>query len=227
MNWKVVDNAATVDGDDLVLSRLGDEWAVHTGPTLLMSSELHQCEEALAQLALERSGPAKRVLIGGLGMGFTLRAALDQLPNGAQIILAETSSAMVRWNRTHLALLAGDPLKDSRVQLRLGDVGDRIAEASSRYDVILLDVDNGPNALVHRSNDNLYSERGCRAAHTALRPGGTLAVWSRWPDDDYAQRLTDAGFETESITMDLPDGCTNTIFLARKPSAGASIPKTR
>jgi spermidine synthase len=223
MIWEVIDNAATVDGDDLVLSRLGDEWAVHTGPTLLMSSELHSSEEALAELTLEQVDSAKRVLVGGLGMGFTLRAALDHLPSDAQVVLAETSSALIRWNRTHLGLLAGDPLMDARVQLQLGDVSDRIAEgATNAYDVILLDVDNGPNALVHATNDSLYSERGSRAAHAALRPGGALAVWSRWPDDDYTQLLREVGFDAESITIMLPDDAMNTIFLARKPLAGRS-----
>lgn len=217
MIWEVVDNAATVDGDDLVLSRLGDEWAVHTGPTLLMSSELHSSEEALAELALERVAAPKRVLVGGLGMGFTLRAALDHLPSDARVVLAETSSALIRWNRTHLGTLAGEPLNDARVQLEMGDVADRIAEATDAYDVILLDVDNGPYGLVHGTNDSLYGPKGSRSAHAAIRPGGALAVWSRWPDDEYTERLCDAGFDAESITIRLPDDMVNTIFLARKP----------
>lgn len=216
--WEVVDNAATVDGDDLTLSRLHDEWQVHTGPSLLMSSDEHHSEEALATLAIKKAGAAKRVLIGGLGMGFTLRAALDQLSSTAEVVLAETSSALVRWNRSYLAHLAGQPLEDPRVRLQLGDVGDRIAEADADYDVILLDVDNGPDALVHTTNDRLYGPEGSRAALRALRPGGVLAVWARWPDDDYVQRLREEGFEAESVIIPPPseDFPSYTVFLARR-----------
>jgi len=217
--WEVVDNAATVDGDDLTLSRLHDEWQVHTGPELLMSSAEHHSEEALAMLAIEKAGAAKRVLIGGLGMGFTLRAALEQLPSTSEVVLAETSTALVRWNRTFLAYLAGKPLEDPRVRLQLGDVGDRIADADADYDVILLDVDNGPNALVHTSNERLYGLEGSRAALRALRPGGVLAVWARWPDDGYVERLREGGFDAEAILIPPPieDLPTYTVFLARRP----------
>jgi spermidine synthase len=217
--WEVVDNTATIEGDDLVLSRLGGEWAVHTGPILLMSSEAHHSEDALARLALRRTPAAKRVLVGGLGMGFTLRATLDQLPADGQVVLAETSRDLVRWNRTYLAHLAGNPLQDTRVQLQLGDVAERIAEARESYDVILLDVDNGPIALVHSFNEELYGLGGCRAALSALREGGTLAVWSRWPVESYEARLREVGFEAESVEIPLPDGETNTVFLAHKPCA--------
>ena len=129
--WEVVDNVATVNGDDLVLSQLGGEWAMHTGPTLLMSSAKHHSEDELARLAFARVATATRVLIGGLGMGFTLRSALNLLPSDAQIVVAETSSALVRWNRTYVAHLARAPLSDPRVRFQLGDVGDRIAAATS------------------------------------------------------------------------------------------------
>jgi spermidine synthase len=217
--WEVVDNAATVDGDDLVLSRLGEEWQVHTGPTLLMSSEEHHSEDALATLAIARAGKVERVLVGGLGMGFTLRAALEKLPASAKVVIAETSSALVRWNRTWLAHLADRPLDDQRVQLMMGDVVDRIADAAANYDVILLDVDNGPSALVHSTNDRLYGPEGSRAALSALRPGGVLAVWSRHPVDDYLEQLREVGFEAESVTIAAigPDLPTYTVFVARRP----------
>lgn len=216
--WEVVDNAATVDGDDLVLSRLRDEWQVHTGPTLLMSSDEHHSEEALATLAITKAPSAGRVLVGGLGMGFTLRAALEQLPSSAEVVLAETSSALVRWNRTVLAHLAGHPLEDPRVCLKLGDVAERIADADAHYDVILLDVDNGPDALVHSTNDRLYGAEGSRAALRALRPGGVLAVWARWPDEGYVQQLQEVGFEAEAVTIPAAaEGMpTYTVFLARR-----------
>lgn len=221
--WEVIDNCATLDGDDLVLSRVDDEWAVHTGPTLLMSSGDHNSEEALARITLGRLPHARRVLVGGLGMGFTLRATLDQLPEDAQVVLAETSEHMVRWNRTHLGHLAGNPLADPRVTLRMGDVAERIDEAEAAFDVILLDVDNGPYALVHAFNESLYGPRGSRAALRALRPGGALAVWSRWPVPEYEQRLDDTGFRTETLRVPLPgaapddEASANTIFLAFKP----------
>jgi hypothetical protein len=222
--WEVVDNAATADGDDLVLSRCGDEWQVHTGPSLLMSSDEHHSEELLAALAIKKAGSVQRVLVGGLGMGFTLRAALERLPSNSEVVLAETSSALVRWNRTCLAHLADRPLEDPRVRLELGDVADRIADANADYDVILLDVDNGPNALVHATNDRLYGPEGSRAALRSLRPGGVLAVWARWPDERYLQQLRVAGFKAEALTIravahDLP---TYTVFMAMRPrSAGA------
>ena len=216
--WEVVDNAATLNGDDLVLSRLGDEWQVHTGPTLLMSNAEHHSEDALATLAIAKAGTVERVLIGGLGMGYTLRAALNELGTSAAVVIAETSSALVRWNRTYLAHLADRPLDDPRVQLKMGDVGDRIAEAHADYDVILLDVDNGPDALVHSTNDRLYGIEGCHAALGALRPGGVLAVWARNHDEDYLQRLREAGFDAESITIPpiTQDFPTYTVFLAKR-----------
>lgn len=220
MVWEVVDNAETLDGHDLVLSRLGEEWQVHTGPTLLMSSEEHHSEDALATLAIARAGTVERILIGGLGMGFTLRAALEKLPGTTQVCIAETSSALVRWNRTCLAHLADRPLDDPRVQLSLGDVVDRIAEADAHYDVILLDVDNGPDALVHSTNDRLYGPEGSRTALRSLRPGGVLAVWSRYSDEDYLEQLRDVGFEAESVTIPAigPDLPTYTVFVAKRPS---------
>jgi spermidine synthase len=217
--WEVVDNAETLNGHDLVLSRLGEEWQVHTGPTLLMSSEEHHSEDALATLAIEKAGAVERMLIGGLGMGFTLRAALERLPSSAQVLIAETSSALVRWNRTWLAHLTDRPLDDPRVQLVLGDVVDRIAEASAHFDVIVLDVDNGPAALVHSTNDRLYGPEGSVAALRSLRPGGVLAVWSRYDDEGYVQQLREVGFEAESITIPsvAPGLPTYNVFVARRP----------
>jgi spermidine synthase len=217
--WEVVDNAATINGDDLVLSRLGEEWQVHTGPTLLMSNAEHHSEDALATLAIAKAGTVQRMLIGGLGMGYTLRAALDALPSSSNVVVAETSSALVRWNRTYLAHLADRPLEDARVELKLGDVGDRIAEAKANYDVILLDVDNGPDALVHSTNDLLYGPEGCHAALCALRPGGVLAVWARQDDEGYMQRLREVGFEAECVLVPSipPHVPSYAVFVAKRP----------
>jgi spermidine synthase len=218
---EVIDNTQTVDGDDLVLSCIGQDWAVHTGPTLLMSSKAHHSEDALARLAIARVDAPKQVLVGGLGMGFTLRATLDCLPPEGHVVLAETSEDVVRWNRTHIAHLAGNPLQDPRVHLRLGDVGECIAEAPDNYDVILLDVDNGPYALVHSFNSALYGSAGSRAAWRALRPGGILAVWSRRPVPSYAARLRRVGFRTKMVDIPSPDDdkASDTLFLARKLSS--------
>jgi spermidine synthase len=196
--WEIVDNAATEDGTVLVLAREGAFWEVRTGHHMLMASEPHISEDALAVLALARSPHAKRVLIGGLGLGYSLRAALDLLSADARVVIAETSSALVRWNRTVLKDLAKAPLEDPRVELRMGDVGERIAESPGSYDVIMLDVDNGPVALVHESNSLLYDEAGIAACASALVPGGVLAVWSSHPNDEFLERLSRGGFEAEA-----------------------------
>jgi spermidine synthase len=197
--WEIIDNAATVDGEDLILARTGPRWEVHTGWRMLMSSEQHDSEEALAELALRRVPGAKRVLVGGLGLGYTLRATLDLLPSDAEVVVAETSDALVRWNRTHLAELAGRPIEDPRVRLVMGSVADRIAESDGAYDAILLDVDNGPYALVHEFNNALYDEAGTRASLRALSPEGVLAVWSAYPNDEYLDLLLDSGLAAEAI----------------------------
>ena len=197
--WEIIDNAATLDGEDLILARTGPRWEVHTGWRMLMSSTQHDSEEALAALALRRMPAAKRVLVGGLGLGYTLRAALDLLPSDAEVVVAETSAALVRWNRTHLADLAGRPIDDPRVRVVMGSAADRIAESDGAYDVILLDVDNGPIALVHEFNQALYDEPGTRALLRALSPQGVLAVWSAYPNDEYLQLLNESGFVADAI----------------------------
>lgn len=212
--WETVERAVAPDGTELVLARRGEEWVVRAAGRVLMSSRVHGSEEALAALALERwrsppggaaaiggREPARRrnvtALLGGLGLGFTLRALLDGLPPGARVIVAELVPALVGWNRGRLADLAGRPLEDARVRLQLGDVASRIAEAERAFELVLLDVDNGPSPLAHRANDRLYGEAGVAACHRALRPGGILAVWSARPDARYLDRLRRAGFEAE------------------------------
>lgn len=216
--WEIIDNAATRDGEDLILARTGEIWEVHTGWRMLMSSEQHDSEEALATLAIVRVPNAKRVLVGGLGLGFTLRAALDHLPPDAEVIVAETNEALVRWNRDHLAHLAGRPLEDPRVRLVMGSVADRIAESEGAYDAILLDVDNGPVALVHTTNEGLYSEQGIRAAIRALQPRGILAVWSAHPNDEFLERLDNCDLQAQDIIA--PAGGTkgdeHVVYLARR-----------
>ena len=216
--WQIVDNAATADGTVLVLAREGAFWEVRTGHHMLMASEPHVSEDALATLALGRAPQAKRILIGGLGLGYSLRAALDLLAPDARVVIAETSSALVGWNRTLLAHLAKAPLEDPRVELRMGDVGARIAESPGTYDVIMLDVDNGPVALVHESNSLLYDDAGIAACAAALAPGGVLAVWSSHPNDEFLARLVSAGFDAEAhaISDTGADAGEHVVFVAVK-----------
>jgi spermidine synthase len=195
--WETIDRARAPDGAELVLARRGDEWVVRAAGRILMSSRVHGSEEALASLALARVPRPRTILVGGLGLGFTLRAALDRLPADARAVVAELSPALVAWNRGPLAELAGRPLEDPRVRLQQADVRARIAEANGAFDAILLDVDNGPSALAHPANDALYGDRGVRACRDALRQGGVLAVWSAGPDEEYRARLERAGFTVD------------------------------
>jgi spermidine synthase len=166
-------------GGELRLIRRGDDFWIMLGANALMSTRLRGSEEALATLACERIAgrPQPAMLIGGLGMGFTLRAALGALPRGAEVVVSELVPAIVAWARGPMAHVHGSSLDDPRVRIDEGDVGDLIAAARSSFDAILLDVDNGPDALSRESNDRLYDLEGLRRARSALRPGGLLAVW--------------------------------------------------
>jgi spermidine synthase len=199
--WETIDRALAPDGTELVLARRGDEWVVRAAGRVLMSSRVHGSEEALATLALARVVRPRTVLVGGLGLGFTLRAALDRLPPDARAVVAELSPALVAWNRGPVGDLAGRPLEDGRVRLQQADVRARIAEARGAFDAILLDVDNGPSALAHPANDALYGDRGVRACRDALRLGGVLAVWSAGPDAGYRARLERAGFSVDEVPV--------------------------
>ncbi len=201
--WETVARAAGPDGAEWVLARRGDEWVVRVAGRVLMSSRQHGSEEALAAIALRRMEGARArahaptVLVGGLGLGFTLRAALDRLSHEARVVVAELVPALVEWNRGPVAALAGRPLEDPRTRLQQGDVLARIAEAKGAFDAILLDVDNGPSAVAHATTERLYGEAGVRACRDALRAGGVLGVWSAGPDDRYRARLEKAGLAVE------------------------------
>jgi spermidine synthase len=198
--WQTLDEAEAPDGQRLQLRQRGQEFLIRAGGYDLMSSRDDVSARALATVGCAPLlGRARmRVLIGGLGMGYSLAAACELLPADAQIELAELVAAVVEWNRGPLAELIGlavHPLDDPRVRVHQADVSELIEQAHSAYDAILLDVDNGPDPLAHDHNARLYGRAGLRAAHRALRPGGVLAVWSYSDTGEFATRLRQAGFE--------------------------------
>jgi spermidine synthase len=199
--WQTVATAKAPDGAELTLARRDDEWVVRAAGRTLMSSRQHASEEALATLALDRSSRRRRVLVGGLGFGYTLRAVLDRVPVDATVEVAELVPAMIAWNREHLSALAGRPLDDRRVVLSEGSVKRRLRAARGRYDVILLDVDNGPAAVAHEENDSLYGVAGVAHCHAALAEDGVLGVWSAAPDPRFVNRLGQNGFSAEAVEV--------------------------
>jgi spermidine synthase len=202
--WELLD-CAQVPGSrgEFRLYRRGKEFSIRVNGCELMNSRSHGSEEALAELSsakiVDRHCP--RVLIGGLGMGYTTAAALRRLGTGSQVVVAELVPAVVEWNRGPLADLAGRPLQDARVTVREIDVADILRTERRAYDAILLDVDNGPEGLSRASNDWLYSQAGLEAAHAALTRKGVLAVWSAGPDSAFAKRLGRAGFEVNEVCV--------------------------
>jgi spermidine synthase len=190
-------------GGELRLIQRGSEYSIMLGANELMNSRLSGSEEALAREACARLGSVKapKLLIGGLGMGFTLRAALAVLGPDANLTVTELVPAVVRWARGPMAHLYGDSLDDPRVTMLEVDVADRIASAAGDYDAILLDVDNGPDGLTLEANDRLYSADGLAQARAALRPGGILAIWSAKGDPRFTRRLERAGFGVEELEV--------------------------
>jgi spermidine synthase len=202
--WEKIDTAAIPGSDsELRLMRRGREFSIKLGANELMNSRLSGSEAALATLAAKRIEQVAnpRVLIGGLGMGFTLRAALGVFGSKAQIVQAELVPAVVAWARGPMAEIFGDSLGDPRVNIREGDVAEIIRSHRGAFDAILLDVDNGPEGLTRKGNDALYSSAGLKAAHTALQPGGVLAVWSSGPNPAFAKRLRSAGFDVNEVNI--------------------------
>ncbi|NMG39019.1 spermidine synthase [Chelativorans sp. ZYF759] len=201
--WETLDTATIPGGaETLRLKRRGTEFSIMLGTNELMNSRLSGSEEALARLTIERlKAPAPRILIGGLGLGFTLRAALPLLPPAARVTVVELVSAVVRWARGPLAALHGDSLDDRRVTILEEDVGQTIRASKAEWDAILLDVDNGPEGLSRAGNDALYSTAGLAAARAALAPGGVLSVWSAGPDAKFTRRLRASGLEVEEIAV--------------------------
>ena len=202
--WVLLDEVEVPgDGGKMKLYQRAFEFSISVKNEELMNSRMHGSEDALAELTCNRIADRKNphVLIGGLGMGFTLSAALEHLGENAHVVVAELVPAVVQWNRTHLAELAGRPLDDPRVTVRESDVRLVIKEQSAGYDAILLDVDNGPDGLTHEGNDRLYTHGGLAAIKTALKPGGILGVWSAEPDKSFSKRLRGSGFSIEEISV--------------------------
>ena len=200
---ELLGTAQVPGGEELRLFRHDRDFMIVLGGNELMSSRMSGSEVALAVQTCQRLGnrAGLRLLIGGYGMGFTLRAALAELPADAVVTVAELVPEIIAWARGPMADLAAGCLDDPRVQLAMGDVADAIAAPGAAYDAILLDVANGPDGLVRAGNNRIYSDRGLRAAKAALRPGGVLAIWSAARDDAFARRLRETGFAVNEVTV--------------------------
>jgi spermidine synthase len=219
--FELLGQAVSPDGTVMKLTRRGDEYLILADGAILMTSRMHGSEEALATLACQRPRTLKepRVLIGGLGMGFTLRATLDLLSSDATVVVAELVPAVVEWNRGPLGPLAGHPLNDKRARVETGDVAVILGSPLGPFDAVLLDVDNGPAASMASSNERLYDSHGIAAAHAALKTNGFLAVWATREDRKFVQRLRDGGFNAEMQRVRgrlQKGGPHHTIFLGHK-----------
>jgi spermidine synthase len=224
IQWELLEVAAVREtGAELRLYRRGGEFSIRLEGRELMNSRVHGSEEALGELACERIAdrPGARVLVGGLGMGFTLAAALSKLGPDADVVVSELVPEVVSWSRGVLGELAKYPLRDPRVRVRAIDVAQLLKRECSCYDAILLDVDNGPEALPQSENSWLYGRAGLAAALGALRSEGVLAVWSAGPDRAFSERLRAAGFEVDEIEVrarGYTRGTRHTLWLARRIS---------
>ena len=221
--WQQIDRAAVPGAEiELRLMRRGDDFSMMLGPNELMNSRLSGSEEALATLTCRRIEAVKRphLLIGGLGMGFTLRAALAVLGPEARVMVAELVPAVIAWARGPMAEIFGDSLSDPRASILSADVVEVIRSHVSAFDAILLDVDNGPEGLIRKANDALYDLKGLKAIRGALRPGGVLAVWSSGPHDRFSKLLRDAGFDVSEVAVRATtkrSGARHVIWFATKP----------
>jgi spermidine synthase len=218
--WYTLATAPAGGGKELSLHERDGVFVIRVGGQELMSSARHGSEEAMAVAGLEGlKGATPSVLIGGLGLGYTLRAALDLLPARATVVVAEISPAVVEWNRGHLAALAQAPLEDLRVTVEVAEVARFVAKTSLRFDAILLDVDNGPTALSRPGNQHLYEAGGLDSLRGALNPGGVLVLWSAGPAPQFSDRLRLAGFKAEERRVPARKGSNerHTLFLGHKP----------
>ena len=221
--WLQIDTTPVPGAEvELRLMRRGDEFSMMLGQNEMMNSRLSGSEAALATLACKRIELVRRphLLIGGLGMGFTLRAALAVLGSDARIVVAELVPAVIAWARGPMAGIFGDSLSDPRASIREADVVDVVRSHRSAFDAILLDVDNGPEALIRKANDALYDLKGLKAIHRALRPRGVLAIWSSGPNAAFSKRLRDAGFDVNEVAIRATakrSGARHVIWFAARP----------
>ncbi|MFT6437045.1 MAG: spermidine synthase [Candidatus Azotimanducaceae bacterium] len=222
-SWELMDTAAIPNnGGELRLFRRNEEFVIRISgtPGDLMSSRTHGSEDALGELACSPFANKKsaRILVGGLGMGFTLATTLKALAADAEVTVAELVPGVVKWNQNLVGAFAGHPLKDKRANIINSDVGALINSTSDGYDAILLDVDNGPEGLTHQGNDNLYTIEGLQAANQALRPKGILAVWSASPSKKFVTLLKQAKFTVDErkVRAHNGKGAHHIIWLAKK-----------
>jgi spermidine synthase len=218
---EVVGIAEVPGGPPLRLVRHGGDFIIMLDRNELMSSRMWGSETALGAMTCERlrDPAAARILIGGYGMGFTLRAVLQAVGTKARILVAELVPGIIEWARGPMAAMTGDCLDDPRVETRIEDVAGAIEAGRGGYDAILLDVDNGPDGLTRPANDGLYSPRGLASARAALRPGGILAIWSAGADAAFTRRLDQAGFDVEEVRVRAREngkGPIHTIWFARR-----------
>jgi len=224
--WKTIERTTIPgSGNELTLSRRDDDFAIRVVglPGDLMNSRMHHSEDALAEFACSRLGGTgdARILVGGLGMGFTLAAVLGLVGESAEVIVAELVPAVVAWNRGPLGQCAGRPIEDGRTRVYLGDVADLLQQGADKFDAILLDVDNGPEAMTHADNQWLYSLAGLNSIYDNLRPDGIATIWSARADQLFAIRLKKAGFSVQlrRVRARPGKGSRHTIFVARKSPA--------
>lgn len=219
---ELMGTALVPGGEQLRLFRRGEDFMIVLDRNELMNSRMSGSEEALATMTCDRlhSGDAPKLLIGGYGMGFTLRAALAKLPPRARVTVAELVPEIIAWAKGPMAHLTAGCMDDARVDVIVGDVASLIGTSRQTYDAILLDVDNGPDGLTRLANDQLYSARGLAAAKSALAAKGVLAIWSAAPDPAFSRRLNNAGFAVEEVRVRARSngkGPQHVIWFARKP----------
>jgi spermidine synthase len=221
--WKLLDRVPVPgDGGELTLFVRDQEYSIRVAHIELMNSRVYSREDALSKLGCERIRDRKkaRVLIGGLGMGFALATALDNVAADAQVVVAELVPGVIRWNREIFGHLAGHPLRDRRVQMREMDVARVIREGRAGFDAVLLDVDNGPDGLTRRSNGWLYSDAGIASCRAALRPSGVLGIWSAGPDRAFVRRLNRGNFSVDEVEVGSRSkhrGARHTLWFATPP----------
>lgn len=219
---RLIDSTPTPEGDDLLLYERDGVFTLRIGGIELMTSRAHDSEEELAWRAMKLVDRKirPRVLVGGLGMGFTTRAALDSSPRPSEVVVAELLPAVVRWNRDHIGELAGNPMDDPRVTIVERDFYEVIKDSPRGFDVILNDVDNGPGGCSLDRNERLYRAAGLAAVRRCLRPGGVLGVWCVEDDPGFVKAMKSAGFRAHAETIyarNVAKGHKHTIFIGQVP----------